>query len=122
MTKSILQRVKLQGFWLPIAISLVAAPLALGFGFLSAGAGEGNYLFAKLLFPYTMLSTVRSELITLPWLAVAVIQFPFYGFALAVSRLVARTPTVVILMAVFIVAVHVSAVVLSLIYVSENFS
>jgi len=46
----------------------------------SAGAGHGNYLWAKIFFPFTMLSTAVFQSITSSFLVVAVIQFPIYGF------------------------------------------
>ena len=38
-------------FWTPLVISLIVTPLFLYLGIASGGAGHGNYLLAKLLFP-----------------------------------------------------------------------
>ena len=56
--------------------------VALGFAIAAAGAGHGTYIPAKLLFPFTMLSGVFGDSLTLPYLVVALVQFPLYGFIL----------------------------------------
>ena len=66
----------------PLVVSLVATPLFLLAAVASAGAGHGNDLLAKILFPFTMLSTLVFGLIIVPAIALAVLQFPFYGFIL----------------------------------------
>jgi len=43
---------------IPFGISLILTPFALLAGFLSAGAGEGNWILAKGLFPYAFLHFV----------------------------------------------------------------
>ena len=56
--------------------------LSLGFAVAAAGAGHGTYIPAKLLFPFTMLAGVFGDSITLPYLIVALVQFPLYRFIL----------------------------------------
>jgi hypothetical protein len=69
-----------------IVLGLLAEPVALVLAFASAGAGHGDYAFARLLFPYTMLlSLVTEGRITFPWIALAMIQFPAYGLALGLA-------------------------------------
>ena len=46
----------------------------------SGGAGHGDYLLARLLFPLPMLSTHLFQMITPAAIAVAAIQFPIYGW------------------------------------------
>ena len=66
----------------PLVVSLIATPLFLLAAVASAGAGHGSYLLAKILFPFTMLSTLAFGSIIAPAIALAVLQFPFYGFIL----------------------------------------
>jgi hypothetical protein len=70
----------------PFVVSLFWTPVALAMGIMSAGAGHGSYTIAKILFPYTMLSTVRNESITLGWMLFAVVQYPIYGLIVSAAR------------------------------------
>lgn len=104
------------GFWKPIVISLVVTPIALFVGLASAGAGHGNYFLTKVLFPYTMLSTVWFESILEPFFLVAIFQFPVYGIILALGRKRFGVWSSVL------IAAHVTTVVLCLLLVSGNYS
>ena len=73
-------------FWTPLIVALVVTPPALLLGIGSAGAGHGDYFWAKILFPYTMLSTVLFESITVPFLVLAIVQFPLYGLSLGYAK------------------------------------
>ncbi len=73
-------------FWWPVGVSLALTPLCLLIGIMSGAGGHGNYLLAKLLFPWTMLSTVLLRFITPPFVAVAVLQYPAYGVALGLAN------------------------------------
>jgi hypothetical protein len=42
----------------------------------SAGAGHGNYLGAKVFYPYTMLSAFVLNSITVSFMLLAVLQYP----------------------------------------------
>jgi len=48
----------------------------------AAAVGQGTYVPAMMLFPFTMLSTVVLDAITTPFSIVAVVQFPLYGLIL----------------------------------------
>jgi hypothetical protein len=64
------------GLSLGLLVGLPALVLAAA----SAGSGHGNYLFARMLFPWPMLLTrVQGDVITMPLIALAVAQFPLYG-------------------------------------------
>ena len=47
-------------------------------GLMSAGAGHGDYFLAKILFPYTLLSTAAFDRIEPPFMFL-LIQYPVYG-------------------------------------------
>jgi len=64
------------GLWTGVLVTPLAALLALG----SAGAGHGDYVFAKLLFPAFMLPPLG----LLIWLALA--QYPLYGWIIDWTR------------------------------------
>jgi hypothetical protein len=61
----------------------ILTPFAVISALVEAGAGHGSYFVAKLFFPYTMLSTHLFEIITTPFILLALVQFPFYGLLLA---------------------------------------
>ncbi|HEV8592855.1 MAG TPA: hypothetical protein VGQ55_12190 [Pyrinomonadaceae bacterium] len=87
-----------------LLISTVAMLLA----FLSAGAGDGNYALARLLFPYSMLLTlITGDHITGPLLAGALAQFPSYGLILGVASLLGKVALWITLAA--IVIIHLSS-------------
>ena len=67
---------------MPVISSLVVTPVALLLGIASGGAGHGDYFAAMLLFPYTMLSAAAFGYISLPFILLAVGQFPACGIAL----------------------------------------
>jgi hypothetical protein len=52
---------------------------------LAAGAGHGTYLPAKILFPFAMLAGVFGRSITLPYVVLALVQFPLYGLLLGAA-------------------------------------
>ncbi|MEQ1646103.1 MAG: hypothetical protein ABL959_21810 [Pyrinomonadaceae bacterium] len=77
-------------FWPPFIVFLLLTPFALLAGFISGGAGHGDYFVAKFLFPYTMLSTIPFGYITDFFLIFALVQFPLYGFVLGMINQRAR--------------------------------
>ena len=86
-------------------ITPVAAALAVG----SAGAGHGHYVFARLLFPYTMILTrLTGDTITLPLIVLALAQFPLYGLVIGVTR----SKSAAILTGALLLIVHAVAAVL----------
>jgi hypothetical protein len=58
---------------------ILITPVALFLGVLSGGAGHGDYVLAKILFPYTMLLAQISGTISPILVIIAILQFPAYG-------------------------------------------
>jgi hypothetical protein len=71
--------------WVLLMASLLVTPITLFLGIGSAGAGHGDYLWAKIFFPYTMLSALLFQSITDPFMVLAIIQFPLCGCMLAAA-------------------------------------
>lgn len=102
----------------PQVVTLVATPLFLLAAVASAGAGHGSYLLAKILFPFTMLSTLVFGSIIVPAIALAVLQFPFYGFILGRANVKAAWAHG----AVVLLLIHMLAVAACFILIGDNFS
>jgi hypothetical protein len=68
-----------------IVVSIIATPIALLLALFTTGAGHGIYAVVKILFPYTMISTATNEIITGPYVVLAILQFPIYGLLLALG-------------------------------------
>ena len=102
----------------PLVVSLIATPLFLLAAVASAGGGHGGYLLAKILFPFTMLSTLVFGSIVVPAMAVAILQFPIYGFILSKASLKGNLLT----LSVALLVTHILGVVACFILVSDNFS
>jgi len=68
-----------------IKAALLATPIAVVLAMFSTGAGHGNYLFCKIFFPYTMLSTHFFEQITIPFIIIGLVQLPLYGIVLELA-------------------------------------
>ena len=105
-------------FWIPVVFSLIVAPLFLFFGIASGGAGHRNYLLAKILFPFTMLSTKAFGSIVAPFIVLAIIQFPLYGFILGVANVKGR----IFLLATGLLLLHSIAVGACFFFADPNFS
>ena len=105
-------------FWQIFAGSIVLGVLALVVAFLFAGAGHGTYLPAKVLFTYTMLSTVHLESISGLFLIIALVQYPVYGLILGWA---AKTHNFRFAFGM-IATLHVSGAVLCFLLIGENFS
>jgi len=104
--------------FLSLVIALVITPVFLFAGLASAGAGHGDYLWAKVLFPFTLLSFRVSGTITNPFMAFAIVQFPLYGFILSIANVKGRhLPSLVAL-----IVVHSLAVAACFLLLNENFS
>ncbi len=97
---------------------IVMTPFLLLAGIGSAGAGHGDYFIAKLLFPFTMLSTIVFNEITILFLVLALVQFPLYGVLLGLTNRAGNLIPATIGLAVF----HIGAAVTCVLLVGENFS
>lgn len=62
-------------------LSLLTIPL-LVVVVLSMGAGHGSYLPAMFLFPFGLVSIVLFREITIPFVIIAILQYPVYGFVI----------------------------------------
>jgi hypothetical protein len=105
-------------FLIPLIVSLIATPLLLFGGVASGGAGHGHYVFAKIFFPFTMLSTILFGSIIGPFIALAIVQFPLYGLLIGTANEKRR----VVPYAAGLVIVHALAVVACFLLVRENLS
>lgn len=72
-------------FWISIILGFLVTPLFLFLAASSTGAGYGDYFFAQLLFPYTMLSALLFDSITGPFIVIAFIQYILYGCIIGVA-------------------------------------
>ncbi|HEY9402260.1 MAG TPA: hypothetical protein VIQ24_06180 [Pyrinomonadaceae bacterium] len=72
----------------PLIIGALLTPVCLLLAIGSGGAGHGDYFYAMLLYPCTMLSALVFDSITIPFILFAVLQFPLYGalFGLAAAK------------------------------------
>jgi hypothetical protein len=77
-------------------LGIIAIYLTMGL----AGGGHGSYLAAKLLFPYTMLLALPEGPIPVGAQAVAVLQFPADGVAVAANSAAGRASRVIAAIAV----------------------
>jgi uncharacterized membrane protein YqjE len=93
-------------------------PLFILGGIASAGAGHGNYVLAKVFFPFTMLSTILFGSIITPFIALAIVQFPLYGLLIGTANEKRRLAPY----AIGLVTIHALAVVTCFLLVRENFS
>lgn len=105
-------------FWKPVIASLVATPVCLLIGIASGGAGHGDYVLARILFPYTMLASFLFEEIVAPLVVLAVAQFPLYGVALGVAAKRGRFGVTLLLL----LAVHALAAAACFTELGERFS
>ncbi len=82
-----------------------------------AGGGHGTYYAAKCLFPYTMVSTGFLGRVTLPFIALACIQYPAYGAILSVANTKGKLRP----FAIGVVSVHLAATALASVVSSNAF-
>ena len=75
-------------------------------------------MFVKILFPFTMLSTVAFDTITIPFLILGLLQFPAYGIVLGLMN--RRSAFLLGLIALAIL--HGSAAAAALALIGENFA
>jgi hypothetical protein len=105
-------------FWVPVICSLIVTPIALLFGVASGGAGHGNYFAAIILFPYTMLSAVAFDYIHVPFILLAIVQFPAYGIVLGYANEKGRFALLVAILLI----VHFVVVITVLLLANRSFS
>ena len=77
-------------FWRPLICFLAATPVCLLLGIVSGGAGHGDYVLARILFPFTMLAASLPGSVTAPLAALAVAQYPLYGIVLGAANVKGR--------------------------------
>lgn len=68
-----------QSYRWTIRLSLLTIPL-LFIAVFFAGGGHGTYIPAMGLFPVGLLGTLLFDRITIPFVVLAIIQYPIYGF------------------------------------------
>jgi len=103
---------------IPILIACLVTPVCLELAMLSGAAGHGNYLLAKILYPYSMFSTIFLDEITVPFIILAIIQLPLYGVILGIANMRGK----IISATISLTVVHSLAVVACLIFIGSNFS
>ena len=102
------------GTWLLYSIILTIPAIVLAV--FSAGAGHGDYLFARALFPVPMLLSFNVSISVLSLVA-ALLQFPVYSWIVGGAK--ARERAVPILV---VVALHLAAVIACFSGILPNFS
>lgn len=107
-----------RAFLLPLVLGLLLTPPLLLVAIASAGAGHGNYFWAKVLFPFTLLSVLVFDSITTPFIALAVIQFPCYGLILGKANVRGRLGRY----AGLLLLIHSLAVIACFVLANANFS
>jgi hypothetical protein len=104
--------------WRPLIVGSLATPFTLLLALESTGAGHGDYFWAKVFYPYTMLSAMVLQSITIPFIVVALLELPAYGILLSLGwskgKLKLCSPGLSFL--------HTSAVITCFAIRSENFS
>jgi len=96
--------------------ALVAAP-AIWIAIMSGGAGHGDYVAARALFPAPMLLTLIEGEIGSLAMAAALVQFPLYGALLGRARARGRDNAMI-----WIAGVHLGAVLLCFAGLFPSFS
>ena len=104
---------------------MLFTPIAVFAAISSAGAGHGNYLWAKIFFPYTMISSVLYQTNNAPrvfnvilWIVFPIIQYPLYGTAVSLANQKGKGH----LMIVGLSVLHLIVVMLNLLIPNPNFS
>jgi hypothetical protein len=105
-------------FWSFFIGSILLTPGFLYVALLSTGAGHGDYFWAKVFFPYTMLSTSIFQSITPVFMGLAIVQVPLYGLILGVYAKAQRFHLAI----TSLLVVHASAVAACFVLPLENFS
>ena len=85
---------------------------------MSSGAGHGDYFLAKIVFPYTLLSTAAFDRIEPPFMLLTLIQYPAYGVVMGLANVRRR----LILSGGAPVLVHALTVVAAFAFANQSFS
>jgi hypothetical protein len=102
----------------PIIIGVLLTPVGLLLAIGSGGAGHGDYFYAKLLYPYAMISALVFDSLVIPSLLLAVPQFPLYGALCGLAAAKGRRWMV----GLGIIMMHALAVALCFLLLSSNFA
>lgn len=97
--------------------SVLITPVAFLVAAFSVGAGDGTFIPAISIFPWSMMTTALHESVVLPALLGSFVQFPIYGVLLALGVRHGRRRAVAIGLAVL----HVLAVALAFAMVPATF-
>jgi hypothetical protein len=97
--------------------SLVFTPIGISMAVTATAEGDGTYLAAMLLSPYTMVSTAATSVITLPSVGLAKVQCPLYGVVRAASTRTNQLRTAL----TAVLAGHLCALIPCMLLVGENF-
>lgn len=101
-----------------LALGVPVTVLALIAAIVSAGAGHGDYVAARLMFPAPMLASLLSgDTIGAPSIVIALLQFPAYGALIGWT--LGRQSSLPIVIAA---AVHIAAAILCFSGMIPNFS
>lgn len=85
---------------------IIAEFVAIFMAMLFAGPGHGSYAPARIIFPFTMLSTIFHENIRGVYILLGLIQFPAYGLiASSVKNTKMFKPTIGLLCIIHVVVV-----------------
>ena len=101
-----------------VLLGVLITPVAAVLAILSGGGGHGHYLFAKLFFPYSMLTTLATTSITTPAIVFALLQFPLYGGFAGGMAVAGRSKQAILLIA----CLHLLAVMTCFVAPMSNFS
>lgn len=78
------------------SILCLLTPLLLIVAMFAMGAGHGSYKPAMGLFPFGMLGTIWQDSITLPFIIIAILQYPIYGFIIDKTLFAKRKKQIVL--------------------------
>jgi hypothetical protein len=108
---------RIYDFWKLFLISFLLTPICLFLAAVSARAGHGSYLLAKVLFPFAMLLAAAFNSINVLSMVFAISQFPLYGLILGTANKRGHFRKA----AVFLALSHSLAVSICLLIANENF-
>lgn len=101
-----------------LIIGVLLTPVCLLLAIASGGAGHGDYFYAKLLYPYAMLSALIFDSLTIPFILFGVLQFPLYGAVCDLFAAKGRAWTV----GAALIIMHALAVALCFLLPGSNFA